>query len=101
MTRTSLIFVCFTLISPAVLADRPHAVPDRASSIEQFSGAVNARQADPSSVQSRQSVTNERSKQPKVPLPASSARATAPDKSIEKRKAPKIKARAVIANPNS
>lgn len=101
MKFTAISFTFFALISSVALADKPHAIPNGASAIGNLPFTVSASDRN-SATATRQTPSFDKASQQKHPsfVPAS-LKAPKANSTMEKHGAQKIKARSVIADPNS
>lgn len=101
MKYTVISFTFFTLISSGAFADKPGAIPDGALAIESLSSTVSASNGN-SATATRQSPSFDKASQQRLPsfAPASLEIPKA-NRDMDKHGAQKIKARSVIADPNS
>lgn len=101
MKFTAIGFTFFALISSVALADKPHAIPDGASAIESLPFTVSASDRNSASA-TRQASSFDKASQQRLPSFApASLKAPKANRAMEKHGAQKIKARSVIADPNS
>ena len=101
MKFTAISFTFFALISSVALAEKPRAIPDGASAIENLSFTVSASDRNPASA-TRQAASFGKSPQQRPPsFATASLKAPKANKTMEKHGAKKIKVRSVIAGPNS
>lgn len=101
MKFTALSLTFFTLISSTALADKPHAIPNGALAIESLPFTVSAPDRN-SATETRQTPPSDNaSSKRQRPFAPASLEAPKANSIMDKHGAQKIKARAVIANPNS
>jgi hypothetical protein len=102
MKFTAISFTFFSaLMSSVVLAEKPHAIPNGASAIESLPFTVSASGRNSASA-TRQASSFDKTSQQRLPSFApASLKAPKAARTMEKHEAQKIKARSIIADPNS
>ena len=99
MKFTAIIFAVFTLISSDTLADKPRAIPNGATAIDSLPSELSASSRDSATRQT--SSFDRTSQQGQRVFAPKSLEAPKAKRSFDKHGAQKIKARSVIANPQS
>lgn len=102
MKFTAISFTFFSALMPSVVvAEKPHAFPDGASAIESLPFTVSASDRNSASATRQASSFDKASQQRHPSFAPASLKAPKANRTMEKHGAQKIKARSVIAGPNS
>lgn len=99
MKFTAISFAVFTLISSGAFADKPRTIPNGATAIDSLPSELSASSRDSATRQT--SSFDKTSQQRRRAFAPTSLEAPKANRSFDKHGAQKIKARSVIANPNS